>query len=131
MCIVHSCSLMATIHASLHRTSITFNFHFVLKSTEIHCPINFRLKIMKAINQVCEQSAFTQNISKLFPDDTDDNSILDIIDSVAPDFSETFVLCKLFDRWKNCSEMLTPIITEKGKCYSFNSLNLLDYLKNE
>lgn len=89
---------------------------------------------MKAINEICRngQTIMHQNITKSLPDESIDESILKyIFDILAPDFNETFVGCKLFDKWIDCETVLHSMLTDKGKCYAFNNLNIHEILTSE
>lgn len=61
----------------------------------------------------------------------DDEDIWDTINGIAPAFNETFVFCKLFNKWIDCNKLFVPQITGRGLCYTFNSLNANDMFTNE
>lgn len=89
---------------------------------------------MKIVNQFCEDEKSYENISKLYPDDEFDGgdvTIYQTIESVALDVNDTFVMCKFFDKETNCEELFIRLISEKGPCFSFNALNIQDFLTNE
>lgn len=92
--------------------------------------IHFRFETMKVINQLCD---FRQNsnISKLFFDVYANDSIHDTMIQFEPHMNETFVYCKLFDKWVNCSEIFFRTLSATGFCYSFNVIRLSEYLTDE
>ena len=91
----------------------------------------FRLETMKAINQLCKQERPRKTITNLYPDLYTENSIYDVIQRFAPDFNETFVFCKRFDKWIDCKKVFYPIITREGYCYTFNMMSLTELLTDE
>lgn len=92
----------------------------------------FRLETMKIVNQLCERNEESRGrISKLFNDVYADAGIYEAISSIGPYFDETFVHCKLLDKWIDCDKILKPFISEVGLCYSFNTINLRELLTNE
>lgn len=133
MSIVHYLNWTVQIHAMLHP-----------KSKEKHIRKNetcrrifiwiwtiFRLATMKVINQLCESYGAPKMISKLFNDVHADDSVYEVIHSIGPHFSETFVYCKLFDTWVDCRKILAPFVSETGLCYSFNTISLREILTDE
>lgn len=90
----------------------------------------FRLETMKVASQLCDEK-ISKDILNLFADKFMNESILDTIKSMAPQFDETVVACKFADRWVECDKLLFPIFTEDGLCFTFNALNMHDILTNE
>lgn len=85
---------------------------------------------MKVATQLCEDRpnfSFLNMLNDLYVNDSMFNAIF----KIAPEFKETIVMCKLFDTWTDCNELLFPILTKKGLCYSFNALSLQKSLSNE
>lgn len=85
---------------------------------------------MKTFYQSCEYSKYS-NLTKLFTDDYANDSLIHLMDKLEPDFSDTFVYCKLFDKWIKCSEIFFRSVSDTGLCYSFNTVRLQDYLTDE
>lgn len=86
---------------------------------------------MKVINQLCEFGKKQKNLTKLFPDLYAPRSVYRTIMENVPELNETFVFCKLFNKWINCSEIFFPTLTNQGYCYSFNTVRLSEYLTDE
>lgn len=87
---------------------------------------------MKVVNQMCVYQGAHQTITNLFPTDSHiDNSIYETIERISPNFNETFIFCKLFDKWINCNEILFPFLTDEGFCYTFNAISLGDLLTDQ
>lgn len=86
---------------------------------------------MKIVNQLCESRGIRGEISKLFNDVYVDDGVYDVIETIGPDFNETFVYCKLRDEWIDCEKIFSPFMSETGLCYSFNTLSLREILTDE
>lgn len=78
---------------------------------------------MKVVAQFCEERP-DSNLLKLLPDLYADDSMYETMIDVGPDFNETFILCKMFDRWIDCGEILFRTMSESGFCQSFNTIRL-------
>lgn len=92
--------------------------------------IDFRLRLMSVASKLCEEDIVNEIIDHL-PDEYLDEETLATIKEIAPDFKETFVSCSLFGAEKNCDKIFYPIITERGLCYTFNSLNLREIVTDQ
>lgn len=86
---------------------------------------------MKIVNQLCEINGVRKEISKLFNDVYAEEMVYHVIESIGPEFNETFVYCKLLNTWIECNKILTPFLSETGLCYSFNTVSLREILTNE
>lgn len=85
---------------------------------------------MKIVSQLCDD--WTANdILEFFTDNFSDNSVLNTIKDIVPRFEDSFLFCKLFDKWTSCDKYLFPIITEEGLCYIFNAVNINETISNE
>lgn len=80
-------------------------------------------------SQLCD-SGIGADLQNLFPDKYSDRSIIDTINDLQHSLDDTTAFCRFLDEWVNCSEILSPIISEKGLCYSFNTLHMYDYGTN-
>lgn len=89
-----------------------------------------RLKLMKIINQICDESR-QERVFHFFKDEFSDPDILATISRLAPDFEDTMVKCRLFDEWTSCDQFFHPTITEAGMCYTFNGLQLKEIATDE
>lgn len=85
---------------------------------------------MNAIGQFCADGIAAKVLEQL-PDEYLDDSILSTLVDVSPLFHETFISCKLFGKYKNCSDWLFPTLTEDGLCYTFNSINQFEKFTNQ
>lgn len=85
---------------------------------------------METVAQLCEERP-NSNLMKLFPDSYADDSMFGIMRDVEPEFNETFVLCKLFDRWIDCGAIFSRTLTEHGFCRSFNRISWGEYATDE
>lgn len=56
-----------------------------------------------------------------FDDNFTNGHIYDTIQDIAPTIGES--LCNWWGRDINCSQLLVPILTEDGLCFTFNGLN--------
>ncbi|XP_038222386.1 pickpocket protein 28-like [Zerene cesonia] len=60
------------------------------------------------------------------------NETIDNLRELAPNISEVFFACKWKDIPKdNCSDLFSPIVTEEGFCYTFNSLGAEELFRVE
>lgn len=80
--------------------------------------------------QTCDEW-FGSEIRKHFDDNFTDGSILSTIAQMAPSMEDAMVYCKLFNWVSNCSEIVFPIYTTEGLCFTFNSMNINDILTDE
>lgn len=91
---------------------------------------HFRLKLMQLASQYCFDGSSPDMLEK-FPDKYLDDDVFDAINGIVPALNETLIFCKLFNKWIKCDELFVPQITERGLCYSFNTLNVHDMFANE
>lgn len=85
---------------------------------------------MKLASQCCFDGVAPNVTKKISDQYLDDNTWSTFID-IAPAFNETFIFCKLFGKKTDCRELFVPRTTERGLCYTFNSLNFHDMHTNE
>lgn len=91
----------------------------------------FRLETMKVVNQLCKREKSRKAITDLYPDLYTNSTIFEVIQRIAPDFNETFIFCKHFDKWVDCNQILFPFLTDEGFCYAFNTISLSELLADE
>lgn len=86
--------------------------------------------MMKLASQYCSDGIFP-SVTKNFSDEYLDINSWATIMEIAPEFNETFIACKLFGKWIDCYNLFVPRTTERGLCYSFNTLNVDEMFTNE
>lgn len=84
---------------------------------------------MKVVAPLCEMPP-TRKLSERL-DSYADGSIYDTMIALEPEFNETFILCKLFDKWIDCSKIMDRTLTEKGFCHSFNTISLQEFFTDQ
>lgn len=77
---------------------------------------------MKVASQICDD-VFGAGIRSFYSDDFADDSFVATISQMAPIYEDTVVFCKIFNRWSDCRNLLFPLYTGEGICYTFNSMN--------
>lgn len=89
---------------------------------------------MKLAYQLCSpfvySKSFGSRIATNFSDDYLNDDIWNTINDYAPAFNETFMFCKLFNKWIDCGKLFVPQITQRGLCYTFNTLNFHELFTN-
>lgn len=87
-----------------------------------------RLEYMNVASQICDNILGAEIRRRFLDNFTDIDSFTGIIQTMSPSFEDTAVLCKLFNRWSNCRDMLFPIFSEEGLCFTFNFMRFSDIL---
>lgn len=59
------------------------------------------------------------------------DSIYDIIQEIAPNLEDSMFACKWQDRFVPCSQLVVPILTENGLCFTFNAINSHEIYSDE
>lgn len=57
-------------------------------------------------------------------------SIYDIIQDIAPNFTDTVASCSWNYEMQRCETQFSPILTDEGLCFTFNALNSDDIYTN-
>lgn len=86
---------------------------------------------MKLVNQCCFDGFAPKRIKRFSDDDYFDDNTWSTLNNIAPALNETFIYCKLFGETRNCSDLFVPRKSERGLCYTFNSLNPHDMFTDE
>lgn len=85
---------------------------------------------MKMASQFCFEG-FLDGMNNKFSDEYLDEEMWNTINDIAPPFNETFVFCKLFNKWIDCDKLFYQRSTERGLCYTFNTLNIHEMYTDE
>lgn len=85
---------------------------------------------MKLASQYCYDSVFP-SVARNFSDEYLDDDTWSVINEIAPAFNDTFIVCKLFDKLIDCGKLFVPRTTERGLCYSFNTLSVREMFTDE
>lgn len=83
---------------------------------------------MRVACQICDPTLSLEMRAHYIDNFTDGDAFNEIVQHLAPTFDDTMVLCKFFHRWSNCRDLLFPILTEEGLCFTFNSMRTFDIL---
>lgn len=90
----------------------------------------FRRETMGLAVQMCEKEQ-DQQIFKLLPNVVFNDSVYYSMVQLLPEFDETIVMCNLFGNWTKCVDIMYPTLSERGTCYSFNTISLKEYVTDE
>lgn len=90
--------------------------------------LSFRLEKYDAITQVCDAYLSQFSVGNLT---SDGRQIVEMLERVGVKMTPEIFQCKWRNDHMNCSEILTPVLTEEGMCLSFNSLNAAEILRKE
>lgn len=76
---------------------------------------------MRALVHICQFvfKDFKFDLSNKFANE----SIFDVIKETAPLFEDTALGCLWQYEMSSCTDILVPVLTEEGLCFTFNSLN--------
>ena len=86
---------------------------------------------MKLAGQFCYDHVAPVMIDQFSDEYLNDDDIWDTINEIAPEFNETFIVCKMRNKWIPCEKLFIPQITERGLCYTFNTLNADEMFTNK
>lgn len=75
---------------------------------------------MEALLHICQ---FREPNLGYFRGKFTNESIYDIIRDVAPAYEKTLFDCQWQNDFAPCSSLFTPIFTDEGLCFAFNTLN--------
>lgn len=84
-----------------------------------------RKRRMEALTQICTilpDLMDIPNLENIEPYTTKDE-LYEVLSGMAPKFDDAFKICWWQGKLENCSDLLHPILTEEGLCYTFNSFN--------
>ncbi|KAF5270643.1 hypothetical protein FQA39_LY01381 [Lamprigera yunnana] len=75
------------------------------------------IRMFEQVSLVCNKNLHTEG------DKIIDYDALEFLTKVAPTFDDVLWQCKWLNLNRTCSELLTPVITEEGICFTFNMLD--------
>ncbi|GLV34809.1 pickpocket 26 [Carabus blaptoides fortunei] len=85
-----------------------------------------QIKNFEDVSLICDTHLYTDG------NKTTDQSAIDFIHDVAPQFEEMLFKCKWTNKLgTNCTELFFPTLTEEGLCYTFNMLDSPELLSEE
>jgi acid-sensing ion channel, other len=89
-------------------------------------------KFLEVLAQVCD-SDLLAGFGEKHPikSGLDEREIVSILNQISPPIEETFQHCTLVKRKAPCEDFFSEVITEEGKCFTFNVLNSSELLKTE
>ncbi|KAF5291426.1 hypothetical protein FQR65_LT01737 [Abscondita terminalis] len=76
-----------------------------------------RLQLFNQVSLVCNNKVHEKG------DKTIDYDAIDALAKVAPQFGELLWQCKWLNENRTCSDLVTPVLTEEGICFTFNMLD--------
>lgn len=82
---------------------------------------------MNAACQICDEEISKDIFAAL--NDTHsfiDTTVHETIYKLLPKFDDTMILCWFMNNRRNCNDLLFPIITDEGVCYTFNGISRND-----
>lgn len=85
-------------------------------------------RVMKYLAQVCEFKVFSKGETAIVKDF---DELLKTLLNVAPSSSDLFKGCLFYGNDFACFQLIRPIITPDGKCYTLNGLNNGDIYRIE
>jgi amiloride-sensitive sodium channel len=89
-------------------------------------------KFMEALAQVCDSDLFDGfGENQAIKSGLKEQEIVAILDQISPPMEYTFIDCKLSKATAPCEGYFSEVITEEGKCFTFNVLNSSELLKDE
>lgn len=88
---------------------------------------------MQIVSQVCDDRVMFDMFEFFSESNSNysDSSTMSVLRELAPTYEDTFVLCKLFDKWSKCENVFFPMMTDEGHCYVFNAFNIKEVATNE
>lgn len=89
---------------------------------------SFRLKYMEAVSLICD-AHLTDSFE--IGGNITDNTVIDRLKEIAPTFKETMLLCKFRNTLEYCQDYFEEIMTEEGRCFTFNMISDDDIYREE
>lgn len=81
-----------------------------------------------ALRHICRN---LNRVTPLYKYEFVDESIYETIEDLAPKLDDVVRKCRWRQKEVNCSDIMSPVLTETGLCYAFNALNSDDIYTDE
>lgn len=82
----------------------------------------------EAITQVCDAHLSSFMVGNVT---SDGRTIVDTLEELKVEMNSSIFQCKWRNDFKNCSDILVPILTEEGMCFTFNTLSTKELFRAE
>ncbi|XP_039442696.1 pickpocket protein 28-like [Culex pipiens pallens] len=121
-----SVTICPEIKVKMDRLNFTQIYSEVIEGTLKEQMDGERVGKLLAMLQVCDFVLY-----EVFTNETFDDDCVKLLQQMKIPQNEVFLYCQWRDENVDCSEKFRPTLTEKGICYTFNSLSEDDLLRKE
>lgn len=128
--IVRFLNLTTTTHRTLQKKSEWSLLKFHTHHNQSSFAFCFSIQRLKVAATLCNE-LFSINLLEYFNANVMDDSISDIIDEISTTFEETLVACSFQAKLSSCYPYFHDILTEEGKCFTFNSMSLEEIFRTK
>lgn len=90
----------------------------------------FSVQRLKVAATLCNE-LFSLNLLEYFQENVMDDSISDIADEIFTTFEETLVACSFQSKLSSCYPYFHDILTDEGKCFTFNLMSPAEIFRTE